>query len=97
MISLIYLELLLGCIAVTQVAIESATISVALYNSIPDLNGDNLASYQKLVKNEFQKNHPDHTVEVTVSTEEYNPYSEDLKNYLNEFDIIEIDAVTLGT
>lgn len=97
MISLTQLELLLSCIAVTHVSIESATISVALFNSIPDLNEDNLSSYKKLVETEFQKGSPDHIVQVAVDQNEYDPYSSNLKEYLNKFDIIEIDAVTLGT
>ena len=98
MIAFVYLELLLSCIVVTQVAIsESATISVALYNSIPDLNEDCLSSYKNLVESEFQKSHPDHRVQVAVYKSEYDPYSCHLKDYLSKFDIIEIDAVTLGT
>ena len=96
MISQIRLGLFLGCIAITQVVIESATISVALYNSIPDLNGDSLNSYKNLVETEFEKsNDGEHKVLVVVDSE-YDPYSNDLKQYLETFDIIEIDAVNLG-
>ena len=96
MISLICLQLLLSFIAVFQVGIESASISVALYNSIPDLNEDGLKSYKTLVENEFKRSCSDQHEVLVVVDEEYNPYSSDLKKYLKTFDIIEIDAVTLG-
>ena len=90
-------ELFLSCIAISQVTIESATIFVALYNDIPDLNEDRLNSYKNLVEIEFEKSCKDkHKVQVVVD-EKYDPYSSDLKKYLRTFDIIEIDAVKLGT
>jgi hypothetical protein len=92
-------ELFLSCILTTQVVVESATISVALYNSIPDLNEDSLESYKNLVESEFKKYshcNDKHDVVVVVD-EEYDPYSSELKNYLKTFDIIEIDAMKLGT
>lgn len=97
MFLLLRLELLLSCLAITQVAIESARISVALYNSIPDLNGDGLKSYKNLVEAEFKKSSSDQHEVLVVVDEDYNPYSENLKEYLKTFDIIEIDAVNLGT
>ena len=91
-------ELFLSCILTTQVVVESATIYVALYNSIPDLNEDSLDSYKNLVESEFKEYCNDkHDVMVVVDEEYYNPYSDDLKKYLKSFDIIEIDAVKLGT
>ena len=97
MVSLLHLELFLSCIAISQIAIESATIFVALYNYIPDLNEDRLNSYKNLVEIEFEKSCKDkHKVQVVVD-EKYDPYSSDLKKYLRTFDIIEIDAVKLGT
>lgn len=80
----------------TQVLVESATISVALYNVIPDLNEDHLDSYKHLVESEFKKySYDKHNVLVVVDGE-YDPYSSDLKKYLKTFDILEIDAVKLG-
>ena len=91
------IELFLSCILITQVVVESATIYVALYNSIPDLNEDHLDSYKKLVESEFKEYCNDKHDVMVVVDEEYDPYSSDLKKYLKSFDIIEIDAVKLGT
>jgi hypothetical protein len=89
-------QLFLSCILISQVIVESATISVALYNSIPDLNEDNLESYKNLVESEFkQYSNYQHNVRAVVD-QTYDPYSSDLKKYLKTFDIIEIDAVKLG-
>ena len=90
-------ELFLSCILTIQVVVESATIYVALYNSIPDLNEDSLDSYKNLVESEFKEYCNDKHDVMVVVDEEYYPYSDDLKKYLKSFDIIEIDAVKLGT
>ena len=91
------MEAFLSCIITTQVVVESATISVALYNYIPDLNDDGLDSYKNLVESEFRKICNDKHDVVIVVDGEYDPYSSNLKKYLRTFDILEIDTVKLGT
>ena len=93
--------LLLTFIAMTLVAVgtsESATIRVGLYNSIPDLNEDQLLSYKEMVEREFNKfTQGVHTVDAVVDPTEYSPY-ENLSTYFTDgkFDALEIDTVSLG-
>ena len=94
---IICFELFLSWIAITEVTTESASISVALYNYIPDLNDDNLTSYKQLVKTDFETSCDNCEISVTVDNKHYDPYSSDLKEDLTKFDVLEIDAVTLGT
>ena len=77
---------------------ESATIRVGLYNSIPDLNEDDLLSYKEMVEIEFNKfTQGVYTVDAVVNSTEYSPYG-DLATYLTKgnFDALEIDTVSLG-
>ena len=83
--------------AVTFISVQPAHIRVALYNSIPDLNQDQLNSYKEMVESEFRYYCSDeHQVEVVVDSDVYDPYADDLGQYFQEFDLIEIDALTLG-
>ena len=67
---------------------------VALYNSIPDIAGDKLASYAAFIKKEWDSMETDIQLELVVG-DTYNPYGEDLDEYLGtgpkSFDLIEID------
>ena len=78
-------------------------IRVGLYNSIPDLNGDKLVSYKKMVENEFRQycleNGVDFEVDAVVDESKYNPYAgkKALEKHLTDgsFDMLEIDTATL--
>ena len=74
---------------------EAAHIKVGIYNAIPDLNGDGLQSYKVMIQDEYKKL-TGNTVDAAVSRTEYDPYSNNLRGYLNTFDILEIDTTTLG-
>ena len=74
---------------------EAAHIKVGIYNAIPDLNGDGLQSYKVMIQDEYKKL-TGNTVDAVVSRTEYDPYSNNLRGYLNTFDILEIDTTTLG-
>ena len=69
--------MLLAWICLTSAAVN---LKFGLYNSIPDLQGDKLASYKSMVENEF--NNKDHTVNAVVNEDDYSPYGA-LKQYLN--------------
>lgn len=85
------LLLLAGC-GLTVAAVQ---LRVGLYNEIPDLQRDKLATYKSMVETSF--NTSEHTVEAVVDTTTYSPYSSNLREYLNNFDLIEIDTVSLAT
>ena len=90
MIIFISIQLLLAGICFTTASIN---LKVGLYNSIPDLQGDNLTSYKLMVEKGF--NNDDHTVNAVVNEDDYSPYGP-LKKYLNrDFDLIEIDTANL--
>ena len=92
MISFISVQLLLAWICLTSAAIN---LKVGIYNSIPDLQGDKLASYKSMIENGF--NNDDHTVNAVVNENDYSPY-EPVSEYLNgDFDLIEIDTVNLSS
>ena len=90
MISFFSIQLLLACICLTTASIN---LKVGLYNSIPDLRGDKLASYKSMVEKGF--NNDDHTVNAVVNEDDYSPYGP-IQDYLNgDFDLIEIDTADL--
>ena len=70
-------------------------LKVGIYNEIPDLNNDQLASYKNLIESGF--NNQDHTVDAVVNPSQYSPYCGNLENYLSAdgFDLIEIDTADL--
>ena len=80
------------CLAVTN-AIE---LKVGIYNSIPDVGGDDLASYKKLIEDRYTLEYSSNTVDAVVNESLYDPYG-DLADYLtnDDFDILEIDTTSL--
>ena len=84
------------CLLSFLLAWSSAAVNlkVGLYNEIPDLQGDGLATYKAMVEEGFNSN--DHTVDAIVDPAVYSPYG-DLKYYLElgGFDLIEIDTANL--
>ena len=80
-------------ILVSSLASAAVELKVGLYNSIPDLDGDQLASYKRMVETNFDTEA--RTVEAVVDEQDYSPY-ENLAEYLNgDFDMIEIDTASL--
>ena len=73
---------------------SAAFLRVGIYNEIPDLGNDGLASYSEMIEDGFNSNQ--HTVDAVVNPSEYNPYG-NLTDYLSEdgFDLIEMDALNL--
>ena len=69
-------------------------LSVGIYNEIPDLNTDGLASYKQMIETGFQSDA--HEVNAVVNKQEYDPYG-DLVTYLSAdgFDLIEMDMANL--
>ena len=82
----LYIQLLSACSAVHM--------KVGIYNEIPDLNNDKLASYKNMIESGF--NDATHTVDAVVDTAQYSPYG-DLNAYLaaDGFDLIEMDTADL--
>ena len=72
-------------------------LKVGIYNDIPDLNNDQLASYKNLIESGF--NNQDHTVDAVVNPSQYSPYDGNLDNYLSAdgFDLIEMDTADLNS
>ena len=81
-----FIQLLFVCSAVH--------IRVGIYNEIPDLNNDKLASYKNMIESGF--NVATHKVDAVVDTAQYSPYG-DLNAYLaaDGFDLIEMDTADL--
>ena len=83
-------------VSVQLLSLSSAAVQlkVGIYNSIPDLGNDDLASYKKLIENGF--NDDSHTVDAVVSKSQYDPYG-NLTAYLSDggFDMIEMDTTYL--
>ena len=69
-------------------------LRVGLYNEIPDLGNDKLASYKAMVEKGY--NNEDHAVDAIVDSAMYNPYG-DLEKYIADcdFDLLEIDTLSL--
>ena len=88
----IAVALIVTCLAVAN-AIE---LKVGIYNSIPDVGGDDLASYKKLIEDGYTLEYPSNTVDAVVNESLYDPYG-DLADYLtdDDFDILEIDTTSL--
>eukprot|EP00800_Vazella_pourtalesii_P021734 TRINITY_DN81_c1_g1_i3.p1 TRINITY_DN81_c1_g1~~TRINITY_DN81_c1_g1_i3.p1 ORF type:complete len:437 (-),score=36.43 TRINITY_DN81_c1_g1_i3:1441-2751(-) len=76
---------------------SAINLKVGIYNEIPDLGKDHLASYQKLIQDGFAAYSQGNTVDAVVDKDLYSPYA-DLAPYLtaDNFDLIEIDTATLG-
>lgn len=92
---------LLTCVVVHLVSIGQAVdLRVGVYNYIPDLNNDGLASYKNLIQNGFQSFAEGNTVDAVVDKEDYDPYG-NLTEFLSPdsshsgFDFIELDTSTL--
>ena len=92
MIRFISIQLLVAWICLTSASID---LKVGLYNEIPDLQCDKLASYKSMIEQGF--NNEDHTVNAVVNKADYSPYDDKLDKYLKDFDLIEIDTATLAT
>jgi len=91
MVCLIFIGSLL---AYSSLTFATVTLKVGLYNHIPDLQNDELASYKNLVERGF--NSHSHQVNVVIKKNEYNPYGP-IDEYLKSgaFDLIEIDTASL--
>lgn len=79
-------------------AIASATVTlkVGIYNSIPDLNKDNLSSYKTMIEDGFNALSESEQVIAVVDSSLYDPYG-NLTRYIleDDFDLLEIDAMSL--
>ena len=103
MASTVLLDLALCFIVVLTVTADTTNIRVGLYNYIPDLNDDKLASYKEMVENEFRQyslnRGKDFEVDAVVNTSVYDPYAgvTVLEQSLvdGSFDMLEIDTVSL--
>ena len=73
---------------------SAVELKVGIYNEIPDLANDGLASYKAMIEGGF--NNDDHTVDAVVDKDQYSPYGI-LTDYLSEdgFDLIEMDTANL--
>jgi hypothetical protein len=69
-------------------------LRVGIYNAIPDLNSDSLASYKAMIENGF--NNSQRGVAAVVDKDQYSPYG-NLEEYLSAggFDLIEMDTANL--
>ena len=95
MIRFISIQLLVAWICLTSASVH---LKVGLYNEIPDLQCDKLASYKSMIEQGFNKENL--KVNAVVNKEDYSPYGgkDKLKKYLDgDFDLIEIDTATLAT
>ena len=83
-------------VSIQLLSLSSAAVQlkVGIYNSIPDLGNDDLASYKNLIEDGF--NDDSNTVDAVVDKSQYDPYG-DLKAYLSDggFDMIEMDTANL--
>ncbi len=82
-------------IAICTVA-DAVQLKIGIYNSIPDLANDQLASYKNLIQDGFIANYPSVSIDAVVDTDEYDPYG-NLVEYLTtgNFDMLEIDTISL--
>ena len=73
---------------------SAVNLRVGIYNEIPDLAKDGLASYKAMIESGFNNEY--HTVDAVVDPSEYSPYG-NLTAYLsqNGFDLIEMDTANL--
>ncbi len=94
-------QVVFAALVVTQLlhatSVAANQLKVGLYNEIPDLGGDELASYKSMIEDGFSRNSPGNMVDAVVDKAQYTPYG-DLKKYLeeDEFDLLEIDTATLS-
>ena len=87
-----YFALIFACLAGAAIAVD---LKVGIYNSIPDVGDDDLASYENLIQNGYTAASPSNTVDAVVNGS-YDPYG-DLEEYLrvDDFDMLEIDTISL--
>ena len=73
---------------------SAVKLKVGIYNEIPDLANDGLASHKAMIEGGF--NTDDHTVDAVVDKDQYSPYGI-LTDYLSEdgLDLIEMDTANL--
>ena len=85
---------LLCLVILTVSAVTSITLKVGLYNYIPDLADDSLASYKDFIKSQWDVKGTGINLELIVNSTLYDPYG-DLTEYLGDgeesFDLIETD------
>ena len=88
------LTLSMWIIWVSLTSNNTVQLKVGLYNYIPDLQNDGLASYKSMIEGGF--NCHKYTVNVIVNKTLYSPYG-NIRKYLEEdgFDLIEVDAISL--
>ena len=88
------LTLSMWIIWVSLTSNNTVQLKVGLYNYIPDLQNDGLASYKSMIEDGF--NCHKYTVNVIVNKTLYSPYG-NIRKYLEEdgFDLIEVDAISL--
>ena len=88
------LTLSMWIIWVSLTSNNTVQLKVGLYNYIPDLQNDGLASYKSMIEDGF--NCHKYTVNVIVNKTLYSPYGS-IRKYLEEdcFDLIEVDAISL--
>lgn len=78
----------------------AADLKVGIYNAIPDIQGDNFATYKLMIEEGF--NSGDHTVNAVVDYLVYDPYASDgvFRGYFEDddssFDLLEIDTARLN-
>ena len=69
-------------------------LKIGLYNQIPDINSDNLASYSEFISAKWKQDHSDVELQLSVRKDQYDPYG-NLTEYLGDgsmsFDMIETD------
>ncbi len=87
------MRVVFAALVVTQLlhatSVAANQLKVGLYNEIPDLGGDELASYKSMIEDGFSRNSPGNIVDAVVGKAQYAPYGE-LKKYLeeDEFDLL---------
>ncbi|XP_011409904.1 PREDICTED: uncharacterized protein LOC105316590 [Amphimedon queenslandica] len=88
-----YFALIFACLAGAAIAVD---LKVGIYNSIPDIGDDDLASYENLIQDGYTAAYPSNTVDAVVNSSLYDPYG-NLEEYLHYdgFDMLEIDTISL--
>ena len=78
---------------------SAVELKVGIYNEIPDLGNDHLASYKAMIQKGFSDaTQSIHTVDAVVDKTKYSPYDGKLKEHLSAehgFDLIEMDTAML--
>ena len=88
------LTLSMWIIWVSLTSNNTVQLKVGLYNYVPDLQNDELASYKSMIEDGF--NCHKYTVNVIVNKTLYSPYGS-IRKYLEEdvFDLIKIETNSL--